>query len=159
MRRGFADRSTSFGLLLLCVGLLFLMYGISGVHVVPMVFGALLLFVFWQWERASRFPIVAPSLFANRQLAKTFGLEMSSACSRARCSSFQPCSWARSISPMPPRAQLRPWALSIFVAVIPASGRALDRIGSRDVLIAGTLFTEIGLVIFRARLRLRSRSP
>jgi MFS family permease len=35
-----------------------------------------------------------------------------------------------------------------FVAVIPVAGRALDRIGSRDVLLAGTIFTELGLAIF-----------
>ena len=35
-----------------------------------------------------------------------------------------------------------------FVAVIPASGRAIDRLGSRDVLLVGTVLTEIGLAIF-----------
>jgi MFS family permease len=32
--------------------------------------------------------------------------------------------------------------------VIPFSGRALDRIGSRDVLLAGAMLTELGLGIF-----------
>jgi len=36
----------------------------------------------------------------------------------------------------------------MFVVVIPASGRALDRIGSKNVLLVGTLLTEIGLAIF-----------
>ncbi len=36
----------------------------------------------------------------------------------------------------------------MFVLVIPASGRALDRIGSRDVLLAGTIVSEIGLALF-----------
>ncbi len=35
-----------------------------------------------------------------------------------------------------------------FVAVIPFSGRALDRIGSRDVLLVGAILTELGLAIF-----------
>ena len=35
-----------------------------------------------------------------------------------------------------------------FVTIIPATGRALDRVGSRDVLLAGTVLTEIGLAIF-----------
>jgi MFS family permease len=35
-----------------------------------------------------------------------------------------------------------------FVIVIPISGRALDRIGSRDVLLTGAILTEIGLGIF-----------
>ncbi len=32
--------------------------------------------------------------------------------------------------------------------MIPISGRALDRIGSRDVLLVGTILTELGLAIF-----------
>jgi MFS family permease len=35
-----------------------------------------------------------------------------------------------------------------FVVVIPMAGRALDRIGSRDVLLVGTILTELGLAIF-----------
>jgi MFS family permease len=35
-----------------------------------------------------------------------------------------------------------------FVVVIPLSGRALDRVGSRDVLLAGTIVSEIGLAGF-----------
>jgi MFS family permease len=35
-----------------------------------------------------------------------------------------------------------------FVAVIPASGRALDRVGSRAVLATGSLLTAAGLAIF-----------
>src|SRR6185437_14988616 len=64
------------GLFLLCIGLLFLMYGINGAHGVTVGFGVLLLVCFVLWQRASRFPIVPTSLFTNPQLAKTFALEI-----------------------------------------------------------------------------------
>jgi MFS family permease len=35
-----------------------------------------------------------------------------------------------------------------FVIVIPLSGRALDRVGSRDVLLVGTILCEVGLAAF-----------
>jgi MFS family permease len=35
-----------------------------------------------------------------------------------------------------------------FVIVIPMSGRALDRVGSRDVLLVGTVAVEVGLGLF-----------
>lgn len=136
------------GLLLLCIGLLFLMYGISGAHAVTIVFGAAILAGFWLWERRQRFPIVAPSLFANPQLAKTYALEIvigmlegSLFFVPAVLVGAQHLSYAAA-------GLIAAVGAFMFVAVIPASGRALDRIGSRDVLIAGTLLTEIGLVIF-----------
>ncbi len=136
------------GLLLLSVGLLFLMYGISGVHPVTIVFGVLVLAGFWLWERACRFPVVPPRLFANAQLAKTFVLEIVIGALEgslffipAVLVGAQHLSYAAA-------GGIAAIGAFVFVAVIPASGRALDRIGSRDVLIVGTLLTEIGLVIF-----------
>lgn len=136
------------GLLLLSTGLLFLMYGISGAHAVPAIFGAIVLAGFWLWERACPFPIVPPALFANAQLAKTFVLEIvvgvlegSLFFIPAVLVGAQHLSYAAA-------GAIAAVGAFMFVLVIPASGRALDRIGSRDVLIAGTLLTEIGLVIF-----------
>ncbi|HEV3153894.1 MAG TPA: MFS transporter [Candidatus Baltobacteraceae bacterium] len=136
------------GLLLLTLGLLFLMYGISGVHAVTIAFGILLLAAFWFCERVTEFPIVPPELFSNPQLAKTFALEI--AIGALEGSLFfipsvlvgaQNLSYAAA-------GGIAAIGAFMFVAVIPASGRALDKIGSRDVLVAGCLFTEIGLVIF-----------
>jgi MFS family permease len=124
------------------------MYGINGAHIVTIAFGALLLAGFVMWQRAVRFPIVPPALFANAQLAKTFALEIligvlegSLFFIPAVLVGAQHISYAAA-------GLVAAVGAFMFVAVIPASGRALDRIGSRDVLLAGTLLTEIGLLIF-----------
>lgn len=136
------------GLLLLTIGLLFLMYGITGVHGVTIAFGILLLIGFWFWERYNENPVVPPHLFTNPQLAKTYVLEIvigvlegSLFFIPAVLVGAQHLSYAAA-------GAIAAVGAFMFVAVIPGSGRALDRIGSRDVLIAGTLLTEIGLVIF-----------
>jgi|SRR5579884_68409 len=137
-----------FGLLLLVAGLLLLMFGITGLHPLTMAFGIAALAGFWLWERASVFPVVPPALFANAQLAKTFSLEIligvlegSLFFIPAVLVGAQHLSYAAA-------GGIAAVGALMFVAVIPGSGRALDRIGSRDVLIGGTLLTEIGLVIF-----------
>ena len=136
------------GLTLLVIGLLFLMYGISGLHFITVAFGIVLLVGFWLWERAGENPIVPPVLFTNPQIAKTFLLEITIGVLEGSLF-FIPAVLVG--------AQHLSYAVAggvaaigafMFVAVIPASGRALDKIGSRDVLIAGCLLTEIGLVIF-----------
>jgi MFS family permease len=136
------------GLFLLCIGLLFLMYGINGVHPITIAFGVLLLALFVLWQRACRFPIVPPSLFANKQIAKTFVLEIVIGILEGSLF-FIPAVLvgAQNIS-YAAAGLVAAVGAFMFVAVIPASGRALDRIGSRDVLLAGTLLTELGLVIF-----------
>ncbi len=136
------------GLLLLAIGLLFLMYGITGLHAVTIVFGIFVLAGFWLWERSARFPVIPPALFANAQSAKTFALEIVIGALEGSLF-FVPAVivGAQHLTYATAGAVAAVGAF-IFVLVIPGSGRALDRVGSRDVLIAGTLFTEIGLVIF-----------
>ncbi len=136
------------GLFLLTVGLLFLMYGITGMHAVTIGFGVLLLIFFGLWERMADTPAIPPSLFSSGQLAKTYILEI--AIGMLEGSLFfiptvlvgaQHISYAAA-------GAIAAVGAFMFVAVIPSSGRLLDRIGSRNVLVAGTLFTEAGLVIF-----------
>jgi MFS family permease len=136
------------GLLLLCVGLLFLMFGITGLHAITIIFGVLVLAGFWLWERACRFPVLPPSLFANPQLARTYFLEITIGALEGSLF-FIPAVLvgAQHLSYAAAGSVAAVGALT-FVVVIPASGRALDRIGSREVLIGGTLLTEFGLVIF-----------
>lgn len=137
-----------FGLLLLSIGLLFLMYGISGAHGVTIGFGVLLLIVFWLWERASFFPIVAPSLFTNAQLAKTYVLEILIGVLEGSLFFIPTVLVGAQGLSYAAAGGVAAVGAFMFVLVIPGSGRLLDRIGSRDVLVAGTLFTEAGLVIF-----------
>jgi MFS family permease len=136
------------GLFLLIVGLLFLMYGITGMHAVTIVAGLLMLTLFGLWERKTEHPAVPPWLFENGQLAKTFVLEIAIGMLEGSLF-FIPAVLvgAQHLSYLA-AALVAAVGAFMFVAVIPASGRALDKIGSRDVLVAGALFTEIGLVMF-----------
>ncbi len=137
-----------FGLALLATGLLFLMYGITGTHAVPIITGGLLLAGFWLRQRAIEFPILPPGLLRNPQLLKTYFLELIIGMLEGSLF-FVPVVLvgAEHLSYAGAGAIAAIGALA-FVVVIPFSGRALDRIGSRNVLLAGTLFTELGLAIF-----------
>ncbi|HEX5274596.1 MAG TPA: MFS transporter [Candidatus Rubrimentiphilum sp.] len=136
------------GLLFLATGLLFLMYGITGTHAVPIVIGGLLLAGFWLRQRAIEFPILPPGLLRNPQLMKTYFLELIIGMLEGSLF-FVPVVLvgAEHLSYAAAGAIAAIGALA-FVVVIPFSGRALDRIGSRNVLLAGTFFTELGLAIF-----------
>ncbi|HZZ65742.1 MAG TPA: MFS transporter [Candidatus Baltobacteraceae bacterium] len=138
------------GLLLLCTGLLLLSFGITQLRAAPIAIGVVILALFALWEQACRFPIVSMQLFRNAQLAKTFLLEIvigmlegSLFFIPAVLVGAQHLSYAAA-------GAIAAIGAVMFVIVIPVSGRALDRIGSRNVLLGGTLLTEIGLVMFAA---------
>jgi EmrB/QacA subfamily drug resistance transporter len=137
-----------FGLSLLALGLLSLMYGISGAHATTIAIGLLLLVGFGLWQRIARHPIVPPKLFTTPQLVKTYALEL--AIGMLEGSLFfvptvlvgaQHLSYAAA-------GLIAAIGAFVFVAVIPGAGRALDRIGSRDVLLVGTFCTEVGIAFF-----------
>lgn len=137
-----------FGLSLLCVGLLLLMDGLTTARLASVVLGAALLAGFVWWERSAEFPIVPLGLFTAPQLAKTYLLEI--AIGALEGSLFfiptvivgaQGLSYAAA-------GLIAALGALMFVLVIPVSGRALDRIGSRNVLLAGAMLTEVGLAIF-----------
>jgi len=143
-RRGPLD---GLGLTLLCIGLLLLMDGLITARALNAVLGAGALAAFAWWERNAEFPIVPPSLFTP-QLAKTYILEI--AIGVLEGSLFfiptvivgaQGLSYAAA-------GLIAALGALMFVIVIPVSGRALDRLGSRDVLLAGGLLTELGLALF-----------
>ncbi len=137
-----------FGLLLLCAGLLLVMDGLVTARLVTAILGVLILAGFVWWERVAEYPIVPLSLFTGGQLAKTYVLEI--AIGVLEGSLFfiptvlvgaQNLSYAQA-------GLIASLGALMFVVVIPISGRALDRLGSRDVLLAGAILTEIGLAIF-----------
>lgn len=136
------------GLLLLCLGLLGLMDGLIATRPVVGILGIGALVAFWLWERTSASPIVPPELVRTPQLAKTYALEIVIGILEGSLF-FIPTVLvgAQDLSAAAAGAVAALGALT-FVVVIPASGRALDRIGSRDVLLAGTVLTELGLAIF-----------
>jgi MFS family permease len=136
------------GLVLLCAGLLLLMDGLTVVRPLTDVLGIAVLAAFAFWESRVDNPIVPLSLLTTPQLAKTYGLEI--AIGVLEGSLFF-------IPTVLVNAQQLSYAIAglvaalgafMFVLVIPFSGRALDRVGSRDVLLVGTVLTEAGLALF-----------
>jgi len=136
------------GLALLCAGLLALMDGLIAARLVVGLLGIITLAGFVLWERVARSPIVPLELIAAPQLAKTYALEIvigilegslffiPTVLVGAQGLSYAAAGFVAALGAL------------VFVGVIPFSGRALDRIGSRDVLLAGTVLTELGLAIF-----------
>ena len=137
-----------FGLLLLCAGLLLVMDGLTTERWIVVVVGIAILAGFIFWERNAYTPIVPPSLFSTPQLAKTYLLELAIGALEGSLF-FIPAVLvgAQQISYLAAGLVAALGAL-MFVIVIPLSGRALDRIGSRDVLLIGAVFTEAGLGLF-----------
>jgi EmrB/QacA subfamily drug resistance transporter len=136
------------GLLLLCLGLLGIMDGlIAGVPAIGIVgLGALAGFALW--ERLERNPIVPLALFRSPQLAKTYGLEIIIGILEGSLFFIPTVLVGAQGLTYAAAGLVAALGAFLFVAVIPISGRALDRIGSRDVLLVGTVLTEIGLAIF-----------
>ncbi len=137
------------GLFLLCVGLLALMDGLIASRPLIGVLGAMSLAGFALWEQnVADAPIVPMSLFRMPQLAKTYALEIAIGMLEGALF-FIPTVLvgAQNLSTAAAGLVAALGALT-FVVVIPSAGRGLDRIGSRDVLLAGTMLTEIGLGIF-----------
>lgn len=136
------------GLLLLTGGLLFMMYGITGTHIVPVITGALFLAGFWYRQKITEYPLLPPSLLRNRQLTKTYFLELVIGMLEGSLFFIPTVLVNAEHLSYAAAGSIAAVGAIAFVAVIPASGRALDRIGSRNVLLAGTFLTELGLAIF-----------
>ena len=136
------------GLTLLCSGLLLLMDGLTTARALSAVLGIAVLAGFVWWERNANFPIVPLALFSRPQLAKTYALEVLIGVLEGSLF-FIPTVLvgAQSLS-YAAAGSIAALGALMFVLVIPLAGRALDRVGSRNVLLAGALFTEIGLGIF-----------
>ncbi|MDQ2680622.1 MAG: MFS transporter [Candidatus Eremiobacteraeota bacterium] len=136
------------GVGLLSLGLLALAYGLSAPSLPSIGFSLTVFALFYFWERNSRSPVIAPVLLTNSQLRKTYALELVIGMLEGALF-FIPTVLvgAQHLSYLAAGLIAAIGAL-VFVAVIPISGRMLDRIGSRDVLLIGALATEIGLVIF-----------
>jgi MFS family permease len=137
------------GLALLCAGLLALTDGLIEAHLVLGIGGVLVLAGFWLWEsHGARFPAVPPVLLRNAQLAKTYALEIAIGILEGSLF-FVPTVLvgALHISYIAAGSIAALGALA-FVVVIPTAGRAIDRVGSRDVLLVGTVAVEVGLGLF-----------
>ncbi|HEY3676391.1 MAG TPA: MFS transporter [Candidatus Tumulicola sp.] len=137
------------GLAFLCIGLLAVTDSLIEEHLLLGILGVICLAGFWLWERyGARFPVVPPMLLRNVQLAKTYGLEIVIGILEGSLF-FVPTVLvgAQHLSYVAAGSIASLGALA-FVIVIPMSGRAIDRVGSRDVLLVGTVAVEVGLGLF-----------
>jgi EmrB/QacA subfamily drug resistance transporter len=136
------------GLAMLCVGLLLLMDGLETTRIVTDIVGLVILAGFVFWERHCENPIVPMELFTNPQLAKTYLLEITIGILEGSLFFIPTVIVGAQGLSYAVAGLVAALGAFMFVLIIPASGRALDRIGSRDVLLAGTVLTELGLGIF-----------
>ncbi len=136
------------GLTLLCVGLVALTDGLIAARPIIGIIGAFILACFGVWETEASAPIVPLELLRSPQLRKTYALEIligmlegslffiPTVLVGAQGLSYAAAGFVAALGAL------------TFVAVIPAAGRALDRAGSRDVLLVGAMLTEVGLALF-----------
>jgi len=103
-------------------------------------------------ERRAASPVIAPRLFASRQLVFTYALEILIGLLEGALF-FIPAALvaADRITPLA-AGGIAAIGAFMFVAVIPLAGRALDAFGSRTVLTVGATFTAVGLGLFAATL-------
>lgn len=99
-------------------------------------------------ERRAQQPVIPPDFFRDRQLAITYALEILIGALEGALFFIPAALVAAQHLSYAAAGAVATLGAFCFVAVIPLSGRALDRIGSRAVLGAGTLLTAAGLTIF-----------
>jgi MFS family permease len=136
------------GLALLCSGLLALTDGLIASQVAMGLGGVALLATFAFWERSARNPIVPLEILRTPQLVRTYALEVLIGILEGSLFFIPAVLVAAEGLSSAAAGFVAALGAFMFVLVIPASGRALDRIGSRDVLLAGTIVSEIGLALF-----------
>jgi EmrB/QacA subfamily drug resistance transporter len=136
------------GLALLCGGLLALTDGLIASQIATGLAGVALLAAFAFWERRARNPIVPLEILRTPQLVRTYALEVLIGILEGSLFFIPAVLIAAQGLSSAAAGFVAALGAFMFVLVIPASGRALDRIGSRDVLLAGTIVSEIGLALF-----------
>jgi MFS family permease len=146
------------GIALLAAGLLCIMIGLTHYDVLAtsanwparywLFAGIASLVAFAFAERRAAQPVIPPHFFADTQLVVVYGLEVligilegSLFFIPATLVAAQHLSYAAA-------GGIAAIGAFMFVAIIPGAGRALDAVGSRIVLAAGSALTAAGLVIF-----------
>jgi len=146
------------GIALLAAGLLCIMIGLTHYDVLATsanwparywLFGGIAAIVAFAFaERRAAQPVIPPHFFRDTQLVVVYGLEVligilegSLFFIPATLVAAQHLSYAAA-------GGIAAIGAFMFVAIIPGAGRALDAVGSRIVLAAGSALTAAGLVIF-----------
>jgi multidrug resistance protein len=146
------------GIGLLALGLVDLMFGLTLYDVTGatnnlrarlwLVAGIVILAAFAFVETRAKEPVIPPRFFRDGQLALTYGLEILIGILEGSLFFIPAALVAADGLTYAAAGGIAAIGAFMFVAVIPAAGRALDAIGSRLVLAAGSALTAIGLVIF-----------
>jgi EmrB/QacA subfamily drug resistance transporter len=139
--------------LLATMGLLTRLYAFGGtVHGAlawsMVVAGVAAFTVFVLVERRAAQPVIPPAYLRDRQLVVTYALEVVIGALEGALFFIPAALVAAQHLSYAAAGAVATLGAFCFVAVIPLSGRALDRVGSRLVLSAGTVLTAAGLVIF-----------
>lgn len=139
------------GLVTLTLGLLAVMIGLTqlGALLLPMLgLGSALFIAFVAIERHAAEPVIRLHLFTQRQLQVTYALEILIGILEGALFFIPAALVAAQHMSLVTAGGIAALGAFMFVAVIPAAGRALDAVGSRLVLTVGTLLTAGGLFIF-----------
>ncbi|MFY9779832.1 MAG: MFS transporter [Candidatus Baltobacteraceae bacterium] len=99
-------------------------------------------------ERRAAEPILAPRLFATRQLVVTYGLEVLIGLLEGALFFMPAALVAADRLSYAAAGAISAIGAIMFVLVIPGAGRALDAFGSRAVLGVGSVLTAAGLALF-----------
>jgi EmrB/QacA subfamily drug resistance transporter len=139
--------------LLATMGLLTRLYAYSGAVNAPLAWamvavGAVAFALFALVERRAAQPVIPPAFFRDRQLVVTYALEIVIGALEGALFFIPAALVAAQHLSYAAAGAVAALGATCFVAVIPLSGRALDRVGSRVVLTAGTLLTAAGLLVF-----------
>ncbi|MDH2909487.1 MAG: MFS transporter [Candidatus Eremiobacteraeota bacterium] len=136
------------GLVAMTAGLLAIVAGVTTFNPWLGATGAVVLLAFVLFERRIEHPIVPLSLFSTPQLAKTYGLELLVGILEGSLFFVPTVIVAAQHRNAIEAGAIAALGALAFVVVIPVSGKALDRIGSRSVLLLGSACTAAGLAIF-----------
>jgi MFS family permease len=136
------------GLAALSVGLIGLMVGLTRLDAWGFVIAIGAFLALTVIERGAADPVIAPDLFATRQLALTYALELVIGMLEAALFFIPSALVAAQHLNAALAGLVAAVGAFIFVATIPLAGRALDAFGSRTVLASGAILSALGLGSF-----------
>ncbi|MBV8196648.1 MAG: MFS transporter [Candidatus Eremiobacteraeota bacterium] len=140
------------GIALLAIGLLAMMVALTGLEPRTAIVAAVCFLALAFVERRAEQPVISPALLRNRQILVTFGLEILIGTLEGSLFFIPAALVAAQHLTVAVAGGVAAIGAFTFVATIPLAGRAIDAVGSRLVLAAGTLLCAGGLTMFALRL-------
>jgi EmrB/QacA subfamily drug resistance transporter len=120
----------------------------SSLQVWPLLLLALVLFpVFWLIEQRADDPIIRPRILASRQVKLAAAISFGAGLGETSVL-FLPALAVAAFALTPSAAGF--WLTPLLLALLfgsPTAGRMLDRVGSRTVVMSGTLLLAVGLLV------------